>query len=175
MSITPSSYKKIKNVKTWITETLPTVSEDTYQEIVKDLLQYLDDIVTNDSFFSADIKAIITELNKLLSQTHPSQSDIDKVLSEAKTYADKKSTESLDQAKQFATQLHTSTNKTITALTASVNANTTNITKAQGEISKVASNVTKTDARIDTVMSTHKQKIKDTITGAMEEIKGGTQ
>ena len=171
MSITPSSYKKIKAVKTWVTETLPTVSEDTYQAIVKDLLQYLDDIVTNDSFFSTDIKAIITELNKLLSQTHPSQSDIDSAVSaaktELKTYADTKSTESLGKAKQYTDQLNNSTNKTITTLTASVNANTTGINAAKSEISKVASNVSKADARIDTVMSTHKQKIKDVITGAM--------
>lgn len=172
MSITPSSYKKIKAIKTWVAETLPTVSEDSYQAIVKDLLQYLDDVVTNDSFFSTDIKAIITELNKLLSQTNPSQSDIDLAVqaakTELKTYADTKSTESLDKAKQFTNQLYNSTNKTITTLQASVNA-------AESEISKVASSVSKADARIDSVMSTHKQKIKDAITGAMEEIKGGTK
>lgn len=51
MSISASTYKKILSIKTWATNKLPTVTEDSYTELLTDLLKYLDDLITNNDFF----------------------------------------------------------------------------------------------------------------------------
>ena len=40
MPISASTYKKILPIKTWATNKLPTVKEDSYTELLTDLLKY---------------------------------------------------------------------------------------------------------------------------------------
>ena len=65
MSISASIYKKILSIKTWAKNKLPTVTEDSYESLLTDLLKYLDDLITNNDFFETDIKKLVDELNKL--------------------------------------------------------------------------------------------------------------
>lgn len=65
MAISASTYRKILSIKTWATNKLPTVTEDSYTSLLTDLLKYLDDLITNNDFFETDIKKLVDELNKL--------------------------------------------------------------------------------------------------------------
>lgn len=138
MSISASTYKKIQSIKTWATNKLPTITEDSYTELLTDLLKYLDSLITNNDFFETDIQKIITELNKLLDKSFPTQDDI---------------TEAITTAKQEIT---------------------TEYTTAISESEKTLNaNITSISSKVDTTMDSHKKNIKDTITGAMENLTNG--
>ena len=85
MDISASTYRKILSIKTWATNKLPTVTEDSYTSLLTDLLKYLDDLITNNDFFETDIKKLVDELNKLLNMTFLSQEDINNAINMAKT------------------------------------------------------------------------------------------
>lgn len=120
MSISASTYRKILSIKTWATNKLPTVTEDSYESLLTDLLKYLDDLITNNDFFETDIKKLVDELNKLINTKLPSQEDINNAVNTAKA--------------------------------------------------ELQHSIDVTNSKIDSTMATHKKNIKDTITGAMENI-----
>ena len=120
MSISASTYRKILSIKTWATNKLPTVTEDSYESLLTDLLKYLDDLITNNDFFETDIKKLVDELNKLINTNLPSQEDINNAVNTAKA--------------------------------------------------ELQHSIDATNSKIDSTMDTHKKNIKDTITGAMENI-----
>lgn len=124
MSISASTYKKILSIKTWATNKLPTVTEDSYTELLTDLLKYLDDLITNNEFFEKDIKVIIDELNKFLSMTFPSQESINNAISNAKTEVTTAYTTAINNAK---TDLQTNINSVSTKIDTTMNAHKKNI------------------------------------------------
>lgn len=168
MSISASTYRKILSIKTWATNKLPTVTEDSYTSLLTDLLKYLDDLITNNDFFETDIKKLVDELNKLLNMTFPTEEDINKAIQASKTEITKEYTSAINSAKS---ELTTSYTKAIEASEKTLNAridtvddelNTTKTT--------LQSNINATSAKIDTTMNAHKKNIKDTITGAMTNL-----
>lgn len=147
MSISASTYKKIQSIKTWATNKLPTIKEDSYTELLTDLLKYLDSLITNNDFFETDIQKIITELNKLLDKSFPTQDDI---------------TQAITTAKQEITAGYT---EAINSVNSSLEQAKTNLEK----------NITSISSKVDTTMASHKKNIKDTITGAMENLANGVK
>lgn len=101
MAISASTYRKILSIKTWATNKLPTVTEDSYTSLLTDLLKYLDDLITNNDFFETDIKKLVDELNKLLDMTFPSQEDINSAINSAKTEITREYTEAINASKQI--------------------------------------------------------------------------
>lgn len=153
MSISASTYKKIQSIKTWATNKLPTITENSYTELLTDLLKYLDSLITNNDFFETDIQKIITELNKLLDKSFPTQDDITQAITTAKQEITTSYTEAINSAKDDITSKYT------TAISES--AKTLN------------ANITSISSKVDTTMASHKKNIKDTITGAMENLTNG--
>lgn len=153
MSISASTYKKIQSIKTWATNKLPTITEDSYTELLTDLLKYLDSLITNNDFFETDIQKIITELNKLLDKSFPTQDDITQAITTAKQEITTSYTEAINSAKDDITSKYTTA---ISESTKTLNANITSIS-----------------SKVDTTMASHKKNIKDTITGAMENLTKG--
>lgn len=101
MAISASTYRKILSIKTWATNKLPTVTEDSYTSLLTDLLKYLDDLITNNDFFETDIKKLVDELNKLLNMTFPSQEDINNAINSAKKEITKEYTQAINASKQI--------------------------------------------------------------------------
>lgn len=101
MAISASTYRKILSIKTWATNKLPTVTEDSYTSLLTDLLKYLDDLITNNDFFETDIKKLVDELNKLLDMKFPSQEDINNAINSAKTEITREYTEAINTSKQI--------------------------------------------------------------------------
>lgn len=153
MSISASTYKKIQSIKTWATNKLPTITEDSYTELLTDLLKYLDSLITNNDFFETDIQKIITELNKLLDKSFPTQDDITQAITTAKQEITTGYTEAINSAKDDITSKYT------TAISESAKTLNTNINSIS--------------SKVDTTMASHKKNIKDTITGAMENLTMG--
>ena len=153
MPISASTYKKIQSIKTWATNKLPTITEDSYTELLTDLLKYLDSLITNNDFFETDIQKIITELNKLLDKSFPTQDDITQAIKTAKQEITTSYTEAINSAKDDITSKYTAA---ISESAKTLNANITSIS-----------------SKVDTTMASHKKNIKDTITGAMENLANG--
>ena len=168
MSISASTYKKIQSIKTWATNKLPTVTESSYTELLTDLLKYLDDLITNNDFFETDIKVIIDELNKLLNMTFPTQEDINKAIESAKTEITTEYTTAINSAKTEITTAYTK------AIEDSEQILDNRIDGVQGNLDTakktLQTNIDNVSTKIDTTMNAHKKNIKDTITGAMENI-----
>ena len=168
MSISASTYKKIQSIKTWATNKLPTVTESSYTEILTDLLKYLDDLITNNDFFETDIKVIIDELNRLLNMTFPTQEDINKAIESAKTEITTEYTTAINLAKTEITTAYTK------AIEDSEQILDNRIDGVQGNLdtakTTLQTNIDNVSTKIDTTMNAHKNNIKDTITGAMENI-----
>lgn len=101
MAISASTYRKILSIKTWATNKLPTVTEDSYTSLLTDLLKYLDDLITNNDYFETDIKKLVDELNKLLDMTFPSQEDINNAINSAKKEITKEYTQAINASKQI--------------------------------------------------------------------------
>ena len=171
MSISASTYKKILYIKTWATNKLPTVTEESYTELLTDLLKYLDDLITNNDFFEKDIKVIIDELNKFLSMTFPSQEYINNAISDAKTEITSAYTTAINNAKTDLTASYTQAiNDSSQILNRSIGEVDNKLTKAKTDLQ---TNINSVSTKIDTTMNTHKKKIKDTITGAMTNLTKG--
>ena len=171
MSISASTYKKILSIKTWATNKLPTVTEESYTELLTDLLKYLDDLITNNDFFETDIKAIIDELNKLLNMKFPSQEDINNAISNAKTEITTEYTTAINNAKTDLTASYTQAiNKSSEILNQSIGEVNNKLTKAKTDLQ---TNINSVSTKIDTTMNAHKKNIKDTVTGAMTNLVGG--
>lgn len=171
MSISASTYKKILSIKTWATNKLPTVTEDSYTELLTDLLKYLDDLITNNDFFEKDIKVIIDELNKFLSMTFPSQEDINNAISNAKTEITTAYTTAINNAKTDLTASYTQAiNNSSQTLNRSIGEVDNKLTKAKTDLQ---TNINSVSTKIDTTMNAHKKNIKDTITGAMTNLTEG--
>ena len=168
MAISASTYKKIQSIKTWATNKLPTVTESSYTELLTDLLKYLDDLVTNNDFFETDIKVIIDELNRLLNMTFPSQEDINNAISQAKTEITNEYTTAINTTKSELTTSYTK------AIEDSEQILDSKIDGVQGNLDSakktLQTNIDTVSTKIDTTMNAHKKNIKDTITGAMENI-----
>lgn len=168
MSISASTYKKILSIKTWATNKLPTVTENSYTELLTDLLKYLDDLITNNDFFETDIKMIIDELNRILNMTFPSQEDINNAISQAKTEITEEYTTAINSAK---TQITTAYTK---AIEDSEQILDDRINEVQGNLdtakTTLQTNIDTVSTKINTTMSEHKKNIKYTITGAMQNI-----
>lgn len=168
MPISASTYKKIMSIKTWATNKLPTVTEDSYTSLLTDLLKYLDDLITNNDFFETDIKVIIDELNKLLNMTFPSQDDINNAISNAKTEITNEYTTAINNAKSELTTSYTK------AIEDSEQILDNRIDEVENNLNStketLQNNIDNVSTKIDTTMNTHKKNIKDTITGAMENI-----
>lgn len=168
MSISASTYKKILSIKTWATNKLPTVSEENYTTLLTDLLKYLDDLITNNDFFETDIKKLVDEINKLLAMEFPSQENIDKAIANAKSEITTAYTSAINSAKSSLTEEYTQ------AIENSAQTLTTNITNVNNELTKtkksLETNISTVSGKVDTTMNNHKKSIKDTITGAMENI-----
>ena len=168
MAISASTYRKILSIKTWATNKLPTVTEDSYTSLLTDLLKYLDDLITNNDFFETDIKKLVDELNKLLDITFPSQEDINKAVNTAKTEITNEYTKAINGAKteittEYSKAIENSEQNLDTKITG-VQQNLNSTTKTlEGSISTVST-------KIDTTMNAHKKNIKDTITGAMTNL-----
>lgn len=171
MSISASTYKKILSIKTWATNKLPTVTEESYTELLTDLLKYLDDLITNNDFFEKDIKVIIDELNKFLNMTFPSQEDINKAINTAKTEITNAYTSAINKAK---TDLTADYKK---AISTSESAQNTKIEGLKNNLNTTATGLQRgidsANSKIDSTMATHKKNIKDTITGAMTNLTEG--
>ncbi len=171
MTISASAYKKILSIKTWATNKLPTVTENSYTELLTDLLKYLDDLITNNDFFETDIQVIIDELNKLLNMTFPSQEDINNAINSAKTEITTEYTKAINSAKTEITTEYTKAiedseqilDSKIDEVQQNLNSTTSTL---QGKINTVST-------KIDTAMDAHKKNIKDTITGAMTNLVEG--
>lgn len=171
MSISASSYKKIQSIKTWATNKLPTITENSYKELLTDLLKYLDSLITNNDFFETDIQKIITELNKLLNNSFPTQDDITQAITTAKQEITTKYTEAINSAKDDITSKYT------TAISDSTKTLKTNIDSVNSSLEQAKTNLEKNitgiSSKVDTTMDSHKKNIKDTITGAMENLANG--
>ena len=171
MAISASTYRKILSIKTWATNKLPTVTEDSYTSLLTDLLKYLDDLITNNDYFETDIKKLVDELNKLLNMTFPSQEDIENAVNTAKKEITNAYTIAINTAKA---DLTTGYNKAITASESAQN------TKIEGLKNNLATTTTglqrgidAANSKIESTMATHKKNIKDTITGAMTNLTEG--
>lgn len=155
MAISASVYRKIQSIKTWATNKLPTVSEDTYTDLLTDLLKYLDDLITNNDFFETDIQVIIDELNKLLNMTFPTEQDINKAIQASKTEITKEYTNAINSAKS---ELTTSYTKAIEASEKTLNASIGAVdSKLDTTKTTLQSNINATSAKIDTTMNAHKR------------------
>lgn len=171
MSISASTYKKILSIKTWATNKLPTVTEESYTELLTDLLKYLDDLITNNDFFEKDIRVIIDELNKFLNMTFPSQEDINNAVNTAKTEITEAYTTAINNAKTNLTQSYTQAiNNSSQILNRSIGEVDNKLTKAKTDLQ---TNINSVSTKIDTTMNTHKKNIKDTVTGAMTNLTEG--
>lgn len=171
MSISASTYKKILSIKTWATNKLPTVTEESYTELLTDLLKYLDDLITNNDFFEKDIKVIIDELNKFLNMTFPSQQDINNAVNTAKTEITEAYTTAINNAKTNLTQSYTQAiNNSSQILNRSIGEVDNKLTKAKTDLQ---TNINSVSTKIDATMNTHKKNIKDTVTGAMTNLTEG--
>lgn len=168
MSISSSTYKKIQSIKTWATNKLPTVTESSYTELLTDLLKYLDDLITNNDFFEKDIKVIIDELNRLLNMTFPTQEDINKAIANAKKDITTEYTTAINSAKTEITTAYTKAIEDSEQILNNI------IDEVQGNLDTakktLQTNIDNVSSKIDTTMNAHKKNIKDTITGAMENI-----
>lgn len=168
MPISASTYKKIQSIKTWATNKLSTVTESSYTELLTDLLKYLDDLIINNDFFETDIKVIIDELNRLLNMTFPTQENINRTISQAKTEITEEYTTAINSAK---TQITTAYTK---AIEDSEQILDNRIDAVQGNLdtakTTLQTNIDNVSTKIDTTMNAHKKNIKDTIIGAMENI-----
>lgn len=171
MSISASTYKKIQSIKTWATNKLPTITENSYTELLTDLLKYLDSLITNNDFFETDIQKIITELNKLLDKSFPTQDDITQAITTAKKEITTGYTEAINSAKNDITSKYT------TAISESAKTLKTNIDGVNSSLEQAKTNleknITSISSKVDTTMASHKKNIKDTITGAMENLANG--
>lgn len=168
MSISASAYKKILSIKTWATNKLPTVNEENYTTLLTDLLKYLDDLITNNDFFETDIKKLIVELNKLLAMEFPSQENINQAIANAKSEITTAYTSAINSAKSSLTEEYTQAIKTSAQ---TLNTNITTVNNALTEAKKsLETNINTVSAKVDTTMNNHKKNIKNTITGAMENI-----
>lgn len=171
MSISASTYKKILSIKTWATNKLPTVTEESYTELLTDLLKYLDDLITNNDFFEKDIKVIIDELNKFLSMSFPSQEDINNAINTAKTEITNAYTSAINTAKK---DLTTDYKK---AISTSESAQNTKIEGLKNNLNTTATGlqhgIDAVNSKIDSTMATHKKNIKDAVTGAMTNLVEG--
>lgn len=171
MAISASTYRKILSIKTWATNKLPTVTEDSYTSLLTDLLKYLDDLITNNDFFETDIKKLVDELNKLLDMTFPSQEDINNAINASKTEITKEYTNAINSAKTEITKKYTEAigyseqilDNKIGVVQQNIDSTTTTLQTSIGTVS----------TKIDTTMSAHKKNIKDTITGAMTNLTEG--
>lgn len=153
MSISASSYKKIQSIKTWATNKLPTVTESSYTELLTDLLKYLDSLITNNDFFETDIQKIIAELNKLIEKTFPTQEDINQAIATAK--------------QEITSEYTLAISESAKTLNTNINNVNTSLEKAKTNLQE---NIDGVSSKIDTTMNAHKKNIKDTITGAMENL-----
>lgn len=171
MAISASTYRKILSIKTWATNKLPTVTEDSYASLLTDLLKYLDDLITNNDFFENDIKKLVDELNKLLDMTFPSQEDINNAINIAKTEITNAYTTAISTAKA---NLKTDYTK---AISASESAQNTKIEGLKNNLNTTATGlqhgIDAANSKIESTMATHKKNIKDTITGAMTNLTKG--
>lgn len=168
MAISASTYKKIQSIKTWATNKLPTVTESSYTELLTDLLKFLDDLVANNNFFETDIKKLIEELNKLLAMEFPSQEYINNAINTSKTEITNEYTTAINTAKENLTADYTE------AISASESAQDTKIKGLKNSLNTTSAalqhDIDAANSKIDSTMDTHKKRIKDTITGAMENI-----
>lgn len=171
MPISASTYRKIQSIKTWATNKLPTVTEESYTSLLTDLLKYLDDLITNNDFFETDIKKLIEELNKLLDFTFPSQEDINNAISNAKTEITNAYKSAINTAKADLTADYTE------AISSSESAQNTKIEGLKNNLNTTAAGLQRgidaTNSKINSTMATHKKSIKDTITGAMTNLTEG--
>lgn len=171
MAISASTYRKILSIKTWATNKLPTVTEESYTSLLTDLLKYLDDLITNNDFFETDIKKLVDELNKLLNTTFPSQEDINNAISNAKTEITTAYTTAINNAKSDLTTSYTQAiNDSSQILTESIGEVDNKLTKAKTDLQ---TNINTVSHKIDTTMNAHKKNIKDTITGDMTNLTEG--
>lgn len=168
MSISASTYRKILSIKTWATNKLPTVSEEKYTDLLTDLLKYLDDLITNNDFFETDIKKLTDEINKLLAMEFPSKENIDQAIANAKSEITTAYTSAINSAKSSLTEEYTQ------AIETSAQTLTTNITNVNNKLTEtkksLETNISTVSTKVDTTINNHKKNIKDTITGAMENI-----
>nr|DAM71400.1 MAG TPA: hypothetical protein [Caudoviricetes sp.] len=171
MSISASTYRKILSIKTWATNKLPTVTEDSYTSLLTDLLKYLDDLITNNDFFETDIKKLVDELNKLLAMEFPSQKDINNAINTAKTEITNAYTSAISTAKTDLTADYTK------AISASESEQNTKIESLKNNLNTTATGlqhgIDAANSKIASTMATHKKNIKDTITGAMTNLTEG--
>lgn len=171
MAISASAYKKILSIKKWATNKLPTVTENSYTELLTDLLKYLDDLITNNDFFETDIQTIIAELNKLLNMTFPSQEDINNAINTAKTEITKEYTTAIENAKtKIKTEYTTAIKNSGQILDSKIDAVQKNLNSVN---SALQTNINTVSTKIDTTMNEHKKNIKDTVTGAMTNLVEG--
>ena len=171
MAISASTYRKILSIKTWATNNLPTVTEESYTSLLTDLLKYLDDLITNNDFFETDIKKLVDELNRLLNMTFPSQEDINNAISNAKTEITTAYTTAINNAKSDLTTSYTQAiNDSSQILTESIGVVDNKLTEAK---TNLQTNINTVSHQIDTTMNAHKKNIKDTITGAMTNLTEG--
>lgn len=168
MAISASTYRKILSIKTWATNKLPTVTEDSYTSLLTDLLKYLDDLITNNDFFETDIKKLVDELNKLLDMTFPSQEDINNAVNTAKTEITNAYTSAINTAKSDLTNSYTK------AISTSESVQNTKIKDLKNNLTTTTTDLQRgidtANSKIDSTMATHKKNIKDTITGAMTNL-----
>lgn len=171
MAISASTYRKILSIKTWATNKLPTVTEDSYTSLLTDLLKYLDDLITNNDLFETDIKKLVDELNKLLNMTFPSQEDINNAVNTAKTEITNAYTSAINTAKEDLTTAYKK------AISTSESAQNTKIEGLKNNLNTTATSlqhgIDAANSKIDSTMATHKKNIKDAITGAMTNLTEG--
>lgn len=166
MSISASTYNKIKSVKEWATGKLPTVTEETYASLLTDLLKYLDLLVKNNDFFEIDIKAIIAELNKLINADFPTKESINEAINNAKSELNTKITTLTSTVNTN----KTSTDKKITDLTEKVTSNKAEFNEA---ISNINTQLNAVPTTIQNKLKTHTDKVKKDITDALTNISQG--
>ena len=171
MAISASTYRKILSIKTWATNKLPTITENSYTSLLTDLLKYLDDLITNNDFFETDIKKLVDELNKLIAMEFPSQEDINNAVNTAKTEITNAYTSAINTAKDDLTSDYTE------AISASESAQNTKIEGLKENIKTTTTglqhDIDAANSKIDSTMATHKKNIKDTITDAMTNLTKG--
>ena len=138
MSISTSTYRKIQSIKTWATNKLPTVTEDSYQDLLTDLLKYLDSLITNNDFFETDINKIVAELNKLIDKSFPTQDDITEAITAAKQEITTGYTAAINSAKEDITTKYT------TAISKSEETLNTNINNVNTSLEKLKQAFNKT-------------------------------
>ncbi len=168
MAISASTYRKILSIKTWATNKLPTVTEDSYISLLTDLLKYLDDLIANNNLFETDIKKLVDELNILLDMTFPSQEDINNAVNTAKTEITNEYTKAINSAK---TNITTEYTKAIEDSEQNLDTKITGVQQNLNSTKKtLEGSISTVSTKIDTTMNAHKKNIKDTITGAMTNL-----